>query len=108
MLSGVATVIILVVGGQRAIEGGLTIGALTAFIGYINRFFSPVRTLSERYNSLQSATVAAERIFEVLDEDLEIVDKPGGLRAAADRRRGRFRRRHLRLYRSPGDQRSRT
>jgi ABC-type multidrug transport system fused ATPase/permease subunit len=36
-----------------------------------------VRTLSERYNSLQSATVAAERIFEVLDEDLEIVDKPG-------------------------------
>jgi len=77
LLSGTATVIILVVGGQRAINGGLTIGALIAFIGYINRFFSPVRTLSERYNSLQSATVAAERIFEVLDEDLEIVDKPG-------------------------------
>ncbi|CAA9550987.1 MAG: Heterodimeric efflux ABC transporter, permease/ATP-binding subunit 2 [uncultured Thermomicrobiales bacterium] len=77
LLSGTATVIILVVGGQRAIAGGLTIGALTAFIGYINRFFSPVRTLSERYNSLQSATVAAERIFEVLDEDLEITDKPG-------------------------------
>ena len=77
LLSGTATVIILVVGGQRAIEGGLTIGALTAFIGYINRFFSPVRTLSERYNSLQAATVAAERIFEVLDEDLEIADKPG-------------------------------
>ena len=77
LLSGTATVIILVVGGRRAIEGGLTIGALTAFIGYINRFFSPVRTLSERYNSLQAATVAAERIFEVLDEDLEIADKPG-------------------------------
>ncbi len=77
LLSGTAMVIILVVGGQRAITGGLTIGALTAFIGYINRFFSPVRTLSERYNSLQSATVAAERIFEVLDEDLEITDKPG-------------------------------
>ncbi len=77
MLSGTATVIILVVGGHRAIAGGLTIGALTAFIGYINRFFSPVRTLSERYNSLQSATVAAERIFEVLDEELEITDQPG-------------------------------
>lgn len=77
LLSGTATVIILVVGGQRVIAGGLTIGALTAFIGYINRFFSPVRTLSERYNSLQAATVAAERIFEVLDEDLEITDKPG-------------------------------
>ncbi len=77
MLSGVATVIILVVGGQRVISGALTIGALTAFVGYINRFFSPVRTLSERYNTLQSATVAAERIFEVLDEEVEIADAPG-------------------------------
>lgn len=77
MLSGVATVIILVVGGQRAIGDALTIGTLTTFVGYISRFFSPVRTLSERYNSLQSATVAAERIFEVLDEQLEITDAPG-------------------------------
>jgi ATP-binding cassette subfamily B multidrug efflux pump len=76
MLSGTATVLVLVVGGERAIGGGLTIGALTAFVGYISRFFSPVRTLSERYNSLQSATVAAERIFEVLDEPLEITDSP--------------------------------
>lgn len=77
MLSGVATVVILVVGGQRVINGDLTVGALTAFVGYITRFFSPVRTLSERYNSLQAATVAAERIFEVLDEPLDIVDAPG-------------------------------
>ena len=35
-----------------------------------------MRTLSDRYNTLQSATVAAERIFEVLDEPLDIVDAP--------------------------------
>jgi ABC-type multidrug transport system fused ATPase/permease subunit len=77
LLSGVATVIILVVGGQRVLDGALSVGALTAFVGYITRFFSPVRTLSERYNSLQASTIAAERIFEVLDEELEITDAPG-------------------------------
>ena len=76
LLSGLATVIVLVAGGERVLSGGLTIGALTAFVGYVARFFGPVRTLSERYNTLQSATVAAERIFEVLDEPLDIVDAP--------------------------------
>ncbi|MDP9371138.1 MAG: ABC transporter ATP-binding protein/permease, partial [Chloroflexota bacterium] len=77
LLSGMATVIVLVVGGNLVLNGELTIGALTAFIGYVARFFQPVRTLSERYNTLQSATVAAERIFEVLDEPVEIADAPG-------------------------------
>jgi ABC-type multidrug transport system fused ATPase/permease subunit len=76
MLNGTATMVILVVGGGRVLSGELTIGVLTAFVGYIARFFSPVRTLSDRYNSLQAATVAAERIFEVLDEPLEITDSP--------------------------------
>ena len=76
LLSGTATMIVLVVGGGRVLSGALTIGLLITFVGYITRFFSPVRTLSERYNSLQAATVAAERIFEVLDEPLEIADRP--------------------------------
>ena len=77
LVSGVATVIVLVVGGRSVIGGALTLGALTAFIGYVTRFFQPVRTLSDRYNSLQAASVAAERIFEVLDEPPDIVDAPG-------------------------------
>jgi ABC-type multidrug transport system fused ATPase/permease subunit len=79
LVSGVATVVVLVVGGRSVINGALTIGALTAFVGYVTRFFQPVRTLSDRYNSLQAATVAAERIFEVLDEPLDIVDAPGAV-----------------------------
>jgi len=76
MISGMATVIVLIVGGSAVINGTLTIGALTAFIGYVARFFQPVRTLSDRYNTLQAATVAAERVFELLDEPPDITDAP--------------------------------
>jgi ATP-binding cassette, subfamily B, multidrug efflux pump len=76
LISGMATVIVLIVGGNAVIQGTLTIGALTAFIGYVARFFQPVRTLSDRYNTLQAATVAAERVFELLDEPPDIVDAP--------------------------------
>ncbi len=79
MISGMATVIVLIVGGNDVINGTLTIGALTAFIGYVARFFQPVRTLSDRYNTLQAATVAAERVFELLDEPPDITDAPGAI-----------------------------
>ncbi|MCA1666021.1 MAG: ABC transporter ATP-binding protein/permease [Thermomicrobia bacterium] len=76
LLSAMATAIVLLFGGLRVIGGGLTVGALIAFLGYVTRFFQPVRTLSDRYNTLQASTVAAERIFELLDEPPEIVDAP--------------------------------
>ncbi len=76
LLSAMATAIVLLFGGLRVIDGGLTVGALIAFLGYVTRFFQPVRTLSDRYNTLQASTVAAERIFELLDEQPEIVDAP--------------------------------
>ncbi|MDQ6603902.1 MAG: ABC transporter ATP-binding protein/permease, partial [Chloroflexota bacterium] len=76
LLSAMATAIVLLFGGLRVISGGLTVGALIAFLGYVTRFFQPVRTLSDRYNTLQASTVAAERIFELLDERPEIVDAP--------------------------------
>ena len=79
LISGMATVIVLIVGGNAVIQGTLTIGALTAFIGYVTRFFQPVRTLSDRYNTLQAATVAAERVFELLDEPPDIVDAPDAI-----------------------------
>ncbi|MHB8646121.1 MAG: ABC transporter ATP-binding protein [Thermomicrobiales bacterium] len=79
MMSGMATVIVLIVGGNAVASGTLTIGALTAFIGYVARFFQPVRTLSDRYNTLQAATVAAERVFELLDEPPDITDTPDAI-----------------------------
>ena len=50
-----------------------TPGELTAFIMFINMFFRPIRTIADRFNNIQMGMVAAERIFEILDnqEDLE-------------------------------------
>ncbi len=78
VLSAIATAIVLFFGGRIVLAGdGLSIGALFAFLGYITRFFQPVRMLSERYNTLQASTVAGERIFELLDQPADILDKEG-------------------------------
>jgi ATP-binding cassette subfamily B multidrug efflux pump len=56
------------VGGLRVIAGGLDIGELLAFMIYAQRFFRPIQDLSEKFNILQSAMAASERIFKLLDE----------------------------------------
>ena len=76
LLSAMATAIVLFFGGLTVIGGELTVGTLIAFLGYVTRFFQPVRTLSDRYNTLQASTVASERIFELLDERPDILDAP--------------------------------
>ncbi|MDA0364485.1 MAG: ABC transporter ATP-binding protein [Chloroflexi bacterium] len=74
LFGAVTTGAILWYGGGRAIDGTLTLGTLVAFIGYMNRFYWPIRELSERYTTLQSAMASAERIFGVLDEREEVAD----------------------------------
>ncbi len=54
-------------GGYKIERGELTLGILLAFFQYGMRFFRPVQDLSEKYNILQAATAAAERIFDLLD-----------------------------------------
>jgi ATP-binding cassette subfamily B protein len=59
-------------GGIRILGGGLTLGVLTAFTMYAQRFFRPIQDLSEKFNILQSAMAASERIFKLLDEPVTI------------------------------------
>lgn len=59
-------------GGGRVLENQLTLGALVAFIGYIQMFFKPIRDLSEKYNIMQSAMASMERIFELMDQKNDI------------------------------------
>ena len=66
-LESFAVALILWYGGGQIIQNALTLGALVAFIQYSERFFRPIRDLSERYNILQSAMASSERIFELLD-----------------------------------------
>jgi ATP-binding cassette subfamily B multidrug efflux pump len=57
-------------GGLRVIGGTIEIGVLIAFMMYAQRFFRPIQDLSEKFNILQSAMAASERIFKLLDEPL--------------------------------------
>jgi ATP-binding cassette subfamily B multidrug efflux pump len=59
-------------GGNRVLFGGLSLGVLTAFTMYATRFFRPIQDLSEKFNILQSAMAASERIFKLLDEPITV------------------------------------
>jgi ATP-binding cassette subfamily B protein len=56
----------------HTIENAATLGVLSAFMQYAQRFFRPIQDLSEKYNILQSAMAAAERVFKLLDTPAEI------------------------------------
>lgn len=63
-------------GGTQVMQGTLTVGTLAAFISYIQRFFGPVRNISQIYTQLQSAGAAVERVFGIMDVEPEIKDSP--------------------------------
>src|SRR5438132_1736716 len=63
-------------GGILVTQGALRVGMLVAFTLYINRFFDPIRALSQQYTQLQRSGVAAERIFQILDMPIDIMDSP--------------------------------
>jgi ATP-binding cassette subfamily B protein len=70
-LAVLATTLIFLSGGLMIRAGTLSWGALTAFIQYSERFFRPIRDLSEHYNVMQAAMTAAERVFWLLDLEIE-------------------------------------
>ena len=74
-MSGVA--LLYWTGGARVIAAStFTIGMLISFIQYAQRFFRPIQDLSEKFNILQSAMAASERIFQLLDEPIAIPEAP--------------------------------
>jgi ABC-type multidrug transport system, ATPase and permease components len=68
-----ALALLLAYGGFRIRHGALTLGVLVAFFQYGLRFFRPIQDLSDKYNILQSAMAASERIFKLLDTKPAIV-----------------------------------
>jgi ATP-binding cassette, subfamily B, multidrug efflux pump len=66
-------------GGNRVFHGTLTLGILVAFTMYAQRFFRPIQDLSEKFNILQSAMAASERIFKLLDEPVTIQSDPNAI-----------------------------
>ncbi|MGH2533417.1 MAG: ABC transporter ATP-binding protein [Thermomicrobiales bacterium] len=76
LIGATATALLLYLGGQLVFDTRLTLGELVLFIALIDRFFEPIRDLSQQYTTLQAAMVAGERIFEVLDVEPEVRDAP--------------------------------
>lgn len=68
LLSSVAVALLVWYGGISILSGTLTFGSFIAFWYCAQKFFQPVRDLSEKYNILQSAMASSERIFKILDE----------------------------------------
>jgi ATP-binding cassette, subfamily B, multidrug efflux pump len=74
VLASLAMALVVWYGGARALMDQVTFGVLLAFIQYVRQFFNPIRGLSEKYNTLQSALASSERIFGVLDTVNQIKD----------------------------------
>jgi ATP-binding cassette subfamily B protein len=80
ILSVAAIALIFWVGGLRVFSNVLTLGVLVAFMQYAQRFFRPIQDLSEKFNILQSAMAASERIFKLLDEPLTVTSDSDAVR----------------------------
>ena len=74
VLASFAMALVVWYGGARALMDQVTFGVLLAFIQYVRQFFNPIRGLSEKYNTLQSALASSERIFDVLDTPKEVTE----------------------------------
>lgn len=77
MISAVALGSIVWYGGLQAHVGGMTIGGIQAFIGYITLMLWPIQDLARVYAEMQHAVASAERVFSLIDSVPEVVNRPG-------------------------------
>ncbi|HEY2323486.1 MAG TPA: ABC transporter ATP-binding protein [Thermoanaerobaculia bacterium] len=77
LIESVGIALIVWYGGGQVVRGTLSVGALVAFFQYAQRFYEPISDLSEKYNILQAAMAASERIFKLLDTPASIVKDDG-------------------------------
>lgn len=79
IISAVTTSFIYVLGisWMSNASSGITVGVLIAFTAYISRFWQPINTLASFYNSVLTAISYLERIFETIDEPVQVKDRPG-------------------------------
>ena len=79
LLSSIAIALVIWIGGRGVLRGTVTIGVLVAFIQYSQRFWRPIQDLSDKYNILQAAMAASERVFRLLDTPAEVTAPPDPL-----------------------------
>jgi ATP-binding cassette subfamily B protein len=79
-LTSLGTLIIWWVGGNKVLSGTLTLGDFVAFTGYMWQFYGPVEGLCRLNHRFQRAATSAERVFDVLDTQSDVVDQPSAIR----------------------------
>jgi ATP-binding cassette subfamily B protein len=77
LIVSAGTIFILLYGGQLVIRDQLTIGALVAFTTYVGQLLAPVRRLGMIVPAIAQAIASGERVFEILDAEVEVKDQPG-------------------------------
>ncbi|MDD4495583.1 MAG: ABC transporter ATP-binding protein, partial [Eubacteriales bacterium] len=77
LISSVGTIIVLIGGPLLALKSGLMISDVVAFLLYLNLFYAPISTLTRVVEDIQLSLAGAERVFEVLDTDSDVKEKPG-------------------------------
>lgn len=82
-LGSLSTALIVWLGGAAVLGARVTPGVMVAFVLYISRFFDPIRDLSRRYDSLQSTMASSERIFGLMDTQIEVKDSPEAIELPA-------------------------
>ncbi|HYB24412.1 MAG TPA: ABC transporter ATP-binding protein [Solirubrobacteraceae bacterium] len=76
MLSGIALALIVLYGGYQAIDGHITVGTVVAFVATLSFLFEPIQQLSQLYTTYQSGMAALEKIFQLLDTQPTLIDRP--------------------------------
>lgn len=79
LLSGLALFGLVLVGGLLVLSNSLTAGVLVAFVLYIEQLFAPIRDMAQRWSIVQAALASGDQVFRVLDERIEITDRPDAI-----------------------------
>jgi ABC-type multidrug transport system fused ATPase/permease subunit len=103
LVSGIGIAIVLGYGGSLVMQHQITVGDLAAFILYVQMFFGPVQVMGDLYNGVLSAGASAERIFQLLDTEPQVIDRPGAGELPAIRGDVRFEDVSFRYDTTPGD-----
>ncbi len=79
-LAGIGTTAAVVgAGGWLVSQGTVTIGTVTFFVLTLSNLFEPVQQLSQLFNTVQSAGAGLQKVFQVLDEPVEVAERPGAV-----------------------------
>lgn len=73
----VATTLIILYGGRLATQGEIEVGVLAAFVLYLGMFFGPIFEFSALFNEILHGSSAAERVFQLLETQPQVTDRPG-------------------------------